>query len=120
MADIPKPETPELDRERAVADDAQIIGEFLEWLEEEKIHLIVYRDATDWTSCWCTIQSIDGEANPKCSDCHGKGTYQITCKDEPMPDGRSIQKLLADYFKIDLNKTEAERRELLKYIRQLP
>ena len=30
----------------------------------------------------------------------------------------SIEKLLAEYFEIDLNKVEKERRELLDYVRQ--
>jgi hypothetical protein len=44
---------------------------------------------------------------------------EIDGHDEPklMPVGRSIEQVLAEYFEIDLNKIEAEKRDMLEHIR---
>jgi hypothetical protein len=84
-------DTPECDKQLAVKEDAQVIGEFIEWLRGE-------RD--------CVIAEYTG--NPKYS-----GRYEL------FPINDSIEQLLADYYKIDLNKVEKERRKLLDLQREL-
>lgn len=54
----------------------------------------------------------------------GKGLVLCTWIEEPnapegwRPDSRGIQRLLADYFGVDLVKVEAERLALLEYVRE--
>ena len=75
--------TPELDKERAVRDKAQAIGEFLEWLGQEGIVLCAQRP---------TVLGLDVEYHPV----------------DPNP-----TKLLARHFGIDLRKSDEERRAIL-------
>lgn len=49
-----------------------------------------------------------------------EGTYtlcEVDKYDRFVPVGKSIQEILADYFGIDLNKIEAEKRQMLDEIR---
>ena len=80
--------TPELDKMLAVKAESQPIGEFLDWLGGEGIHLCTYRE------------SANGFAD---------GFF--------VPDDRRIEQLLADYFDIDLQRAEEERTALLDAIR---
>ena len=82
MTEVPK--CPECDKLAKVAPESQKIGEFIDWLSNEKgIHLASYDVARD-------LEYIH------------------------IP----IERLLADYFKIDLNKVEKERAAILKWIRE--
>lgn len=74
------PPTPELDKMLAVKDKSQMIGVFLDWLQDEK--KIVFAKYYDEESL--------------------------------CPSYDTIEKLLADYFEIDLNKIEQERRAILE------
>jgi hypothetical protein len=100
----PEPACPECARARAIKDKSQIVGEFLNWLQtEKKVHL-------------CTIH----EHTEDCKKWRG-GVYRIVCDfhdSQYVPFSYGVEKLLADYFKIDLNKMEDEKRALLDYIRQ--
>lgn len=52
---------------------------------------------------------------------HGQGIYFAKYDDDSedfVPEYRSIEKWLADYFEIDLNKVEAEKRQMLDEIRE--
>jgi hypothetical protein len=73
--DIVEPETPMLDKELGIRDDATTIGEFLDWLQEnygsEQVFDLNFRD------------------------------------------------LLHEYFEIDADQAETERRKLLVYQRML-
>ena len=83
----PAPETPELNKMAAVQRSTKTINGFLDWLQEEGIQL-------------CTTKGLDGQEH-----------------DYPREDGRSREKLLADYLGIDLKKVEEERRALLDSLR---
>ena len=76
------PPTPELDRMRAVKDDSQVIGQFLDSLSERGLTLCEHDD-----------------------------------RDRLWPVNKSIERLLADYYEIDLTKVENERRAILNHIR---
>ena len=80
--------TPECDKMVAIRDKSQIIGEFIDWLTSEKGY---------------TIAELDQEAE------EGYQNYY--------PVSYSMEKLLAEFFEIDLNKVEAERRAILEAIR---
>lgn len=73
--------TPECERMAAVREKSQAIGEFLEWLREEK----------GWT-----IAEEYGNS------------------DRLLPVRYSTEALLAEFFGIDLNKVERERRAILE------
>lgn len=73
------PPTPELDKMLAVNDKSQVIGEFLDWLRNDRDIIFA--------------------------------KYH---KDELYPEYSSIEKLLAEFFGIDLKKIEEERRAILK------
>lgn len=84
-----KTDTTELNKIREVHEDSQRIGEFLEWLNEQEIYL------AEWTG----------------SDCNECGEEVLIT----MIRGR--ERLLAQYFNIDLDKAEKERQALLDAIR---
>jgi len=82
MNSTPYPPTPELDKMKAVRNQSQCIGAFLDWLFNEKRQMIceISPDGVDWLPT----------------------------------DNQDIQKILAEYFGIDLQKVEAERRAILE------
>lgn len=88
----PQPACPECEKLSAVAEKSNSIGEFLDWLREER-NLVI----CEW---------YDGE-NPK--DLSPAAYYQTQI---------SIETLLAEYLEIDLNKVEQERMALLEWLRE--
>jgi hypothetical protein len=78
---------PEHDKLSAVKDKSQTIGEFLEWLDYEKNYSV------------CSL--TEGR--------NGGGEYS--------PIFTSTEKLLAEFFNIDLNKLEKEKRKMLDELR---
>lgn len=77
---------PECEKIAVIADKSQVIGEFLEWLQEDK-HLVI------------------------CEQCG------IRCNNLS-PLNFSTEKLLAEFFGINLNKVEKERRQMLNAMRE--
>lgn len=103
----PRTETRELtehERLSLVKDKSQAIGDFVEWLAEKGIRLCREHEHTD--DCY--------------EDTDRKRVWP-TCE---LRDGQFIQvyapitKLLAEYFDIDENKLEREKREMLAEIRE--
>lgn len=90
--------TPELERMSAVKDDSHKLGEFIDWLREEK----------GWL--FAAYHKHDHECN--------RGHRCELRDDELVPQHTSIEKLLAEYFEIDLDKVEKEKRELLLAVRK--
>lgn len=85
---------PECDKLAAVREKSQMIGNFLDWLgSEKKIVLASYHDV-DWT------------------DEDGIEIDQVLFTTNTTP-----EKLLAEFFHIDLRKVEQERQQMLKSIR---
>jgi hypothetical protein len=78
----------ECDRLVAVAPESHKLGEFLDWLNEQGIHLASYEE-------------FGG-----CEDA------MLVTRTE------SYERLLARYFNIDLDKVETERRALLKALQE--
>jgi hypothetical protein len=81
---------PEHIRLKAVVAESQAIGQFIEWMTQEKNWVIA-----DWVEL---------------SD--------IELIDQYRPVSMSIEAMLAEYFQIDLKKIEAEKQAMLEEIRQ--
>jgi len=77
------PQYPIHEKLQAVQAESQVIGEFLEWLESQGVHLAVYYEERGLS-----------------------------------PDRRSIQTVLADYYDIDLDGLEAEKKNMLEKVRK--
>lgn len=88
------PETPELDKLGKVAPTSQKIGEFVDWLRAEKGILLA-----NWPTG--AERNMYGEK-----------------MDYLAPVNIPIERLLAEFFGIDLNKVEEERRGVLDYLRK--
>lgn len=86
---------PEHEKLRAVADESQAIGEFLE--------------TAGYTLCELRTftEPLDDAGN----------TYETRPRLAPIAKG--IQQILADYFEIDLAKIEAEKRAMLDALRAM-
>lgn len=85
-------DTPELSKLAAVADDAQIIGEFL--------------DSSPYTLCE-TVPCEKHHLNPRAVNFCSQGEHLV-------PTIKTIQQILAEYYSIDLQEVERERREILR------
>jgi hypothetical protein len=84
---------PEHDKLAAVQDESQVIGEFIEM--------------AGYTLCEMrTFTDVDSRGR----------RYETQPRLAPV--AKSIQQLLADYFEIDLNKIEAEKRAMLNSLRK--
>lgn len=88
-------EYPECDKLRKVKDKSQVIGEFLEWLTDRGIVLAKLHEHTD--------------------GCIENGIRECGCSEEDFyPLHRPTDQILAEYYDIDLNKVEIEKREMLR------
>lgn len=86
------PETPELDRQLAVLKDkrspSNVLTEFYDWLCSQGYHIAQYAEREGYRD-----QMLE-------------------------PVGKSPEQLLADFFGIDRDKIEAERRAILEHLRE--
>src|SRR5512135_3496653 len=88
---------PEHDKLHAVKDRSQSIGEFLEWLQSEKGYVVCERLRTNGDE--------DEDEDEDDAD------YEL------VPANLGVTRLLAEFFKIDLEKLEAEKRQMLDQLR---
>lgn len=87
---VKQPHTPELDKMSALRPKAQVIGEFLDWLRDERGYSITeFREDDD--------------------DDEGGRYWPVTA---------GIEKLLAEFLGLDLNKIEKERQAILDALRK--
>lgn len=121
--------TPTLDKMLSVKASSQAIGEFLEWLTEQRIALAAFHhhDPEDEDDLPGAIEHEGQE----------RGCYAAEWEERPagrhrlhwrrrcgiatgrlLPIVRSTEQLLADYFEIDLAAAERERRAILDEIRR--
>ena len=89
-----KMKTPELEKIRENQPQSQLIGEFLDWLRNEQDISLCILDEDE---------SLYNDAGDEIA------IYDTI--------GRTTERLLADFFGIDLNKAEKERQALLDEIR---
>ena len=88
MSGVEMPETPELDKQREVVKEAHRIGEFLDWMSSRGIWLARYERFEEYRDEHLVPMVVDHE------------------------------QLLADFYGIDRNKIEAERRAILKFLQE--
>ena len=89
----------ELDKLLRVRDHSKIVGEFLEYLEEHRIYLAKYEDGYE-----------DDLAEYE-DRCDGDGEILIRIH-------RSKESLIADFFGLDIEKIEEEKRSILRRIQR--
>jgi hypothetical protein len=95
--------TRELDRMHAVHRESQAIGEFLDWLHSEK-HVEFHIAHQHSDACGFIRHS-------------GRGEICGMREDDTVPFTYNTEKLLAEFFSIDLSTIEQERKALLAKIR---
>ncbi len=96
LAGVEVMKTPELDKMVKVREQSQAVGEFLDWLLYEK----------NVTLCEMHQHSKG------CENSDGEVECELR-EDEYIPFSFQIQELLAEYFDIDLEKVDKERRKIL-------
>lgn len=112
-------EYPECEKMKAASEDSQVIGEFLEWLGQQGIQLCKYQkedvyhfESEEAESQYNELSRIEQSAwrynNPSKFGTTYQGYNLVNINTE---------KLLAQYFKIDLNKVEQEKRQIINSLR---
>lgn len=92
----PKSKYPECDKLRSVAPVSNEIGSFLDWLRDEYAVVL---------GKWVAEEDRFGRVK---RDRDGDALHVLA----PAPFG--LERLLAEYFEIDLDKVETERRQILE------
>lgn len=122
---------PEHEKMTAVQEQSQAVGEFLEWLQTPTEHggkgvsLHTWEEWEEDDTCLecagtgkvgSVRRNSEGARLQDCPNCDG--TRLVSRPREGwMPVGGSANKLLAEFFGIDLNKIEDEKRAMLDQIR---
>lgn len=102
--------TPECDKMLAVKEKSQAIGEFLEWLQSGEVEQNLPMKRSIFLAAY----------RVKCEDRHGEmlDEEDWTLSDVYIdPFMYNTERLLAEFFGIDLEKAEKEKRALLEEIR---
>lgn len=89
----------ELDKMAQAKPRSQAIGEFLEWLREKGIVLAEYHK-----------HSKDECGSVRWPECG-------ICSEQPVAHHYNTETLLAEFFEIDLNRVEDEKRAILEELR---
>lgn len=97
-----KTKTPELDKQRSVLDQALLLSNFVDWLDSKDRAIVDRHRHT--AECDPPIESRLGICG------YRGGEY--------VPLNCSYERLFAEFFDIDLNLIEKERRALLKELKQ--
>jgi len=101
---------PECDRLAKVSDASQAIGEFIDWLREHDKDICQWQDGiTDATRIADAFAASHGKGDPDIDEKPERGWFPIHTP---------IEKLLVEYFNIDLDKVEKERRQMLEECRR--
>lgn len=106
---IQQPPTPECDRLLEVAPFSQKIGEFIDWLHDTK-HWSIAEEATDDEDDEVSEPGRAGSI-ARIFSTHPHGSLDLH------PARYRTEALLAEFFDIDLNKVEDERRAILAALR---
>lgn len=85
-----QPKCPEAEKLAAVSEDSNKIGGFLSWLSSQGVYLAEYDESDNF------VRSSD---------------YKLT--------DYGINRILAEYYGIDLDEVERERRALLDWLREV-
>ena len=96
----------ECEKLAAVSKDSNKIGAFLDWLIEQKKYYMA-QTHTHQDECFVDPDT-DNDDDAECG-------YK---QDESHPIHLNIELLLSEYFKVDMNKVEKERRQILADLRK--
>lgn len=102
----------ELEKMESVKNQSQTIGEFLDWVFEKGWHLSRYLSKEEYES----DENVD-ICEPIFKGLKPYRRHRLG-EGELISIPINIEKLLAEYFEIDLMKVEEERRELLSRLRK--
>jgi len=104
---------PECEKLSAVKDKSQKIGEFLEWPPEKGVELSVRHTHTK--EC---LDESDWEVFEEDPGGFRTDDFLCSCVDDGLLSYTvGKEKLLAEFFEIDLNKVEEERRAMIEDLR---
>ena len=104
---------PEHEKLKAVAHESQTVGSFLEWLENEKhVELAVRHEHTE--GCYEEDVRLHGEGDPPFHWIARCGYRE----DALQPAFLAPRKLLAEFFEIDEEELEREKRKMLEELRE--
>lgn len=105
---------PEHDKLSNISDQSQAIGDFLEWAGHKGWMLMHETDIGDVRPCPDSIFGRDCDGT--CPKCEGSQVVEVTRRDWMLAPG-STEDQLAEFFGIDRDKLEAEKRQMLASIR---
>lgn len=97
--------TPTLDAMRLVKDRSQEIGNFIEWLGHER-GIALAKTHEHEAGCYEKVQNDLGFSSRLCGLREGEAYFFAY----------DIERLLADYFEIDLDAAEREKRNILEHL----
>lgn len=102
--------TPECDKMQAAQEKSQAIGDFLGWLQSGVVKQNLPMERSIFLAAYhVDCEDRDGETLPE-------DEWEIG--DTLLPYAYSTERLLAEYFGIDLAKAEQEKRAILKEMRE--
>jgi len=106
---------PEHEKLSKIKDESQSIGEFMEWLEGEKeMHLGTYHKHDERCINPEWHDDVNKGKDPIFSEEEWVDKFMCGCQEnELVPIHYDVQKLLAEFFGIDLDKLEKEKRAML-------
>lgn len=107
------PRYPEHEKLAAVKAKSQTIGEFLDHMPYT---LAEWRDDLI-TEVECSWDCTPDDPDPDHESCDGTGWRTVPAKEQFVPVRLSVQEVLAEYFGIDLDRVEEEKRAMLDEIR---
>jgi hypothetical protein len=142
------PATPELDKQSKIIHSGKsgVIQEFIDWMRDERHYQLaeyIYestescsgqrRDPFDPSNCedgkvkksitlWSGSKRVGRiEEGQTCAECGGTGVVTVTFQDPKLlPVFVNPEQLMADFFGIDRDKIEAERRAILAHLQSQP
>jgi len=101
---------PEHDKLHKVADKSQAVGDFLEWLQNKKeVVLCKWKEWEEEEKC-IPVRKPDGSLEET----------RMYAHKAHMPIYISTEKLLSEFFEIDLVKLETEKLTMIEVLRQSP
>lgn len=106
------PPTPALDKLSACSSDSQRIGEFVEWLQSKRIHWFNEPHCKKCNSSSIGLRGLFPDSRE--SFCRSCDSNDIGLR------WGTMDAMLAEYFGVDLDAVERERRAMLDALRAKP
>lgn len=101
---------PECEKLSQTSKESNKLGAFIDWLNERGIYLAEYPRTCSHYGGKCNLgHKLDiFDCGPGCED------YDEDTEGQLQPTNHTVERLLADYFEVDLAKVEEERRAILE------